>query len=392
MNSLTTMLNVTWKELIDISRDKRSLTNVFLMGALLGPLLAMGFLAMALQMVLDEAEKTLEVPTIGIEHAPELVRYLEQQDIILVPADNLEQRVMEQSDEVALRIPEDFADQMKAGKPVIIELIFDEVRTKSSVQRGRLAGAVSGFAREVGTLRLIARGIDPNVTRAALVRDVDVSTGTAGRGARILVMLPYFLIIGLIQASMFIASDVTAGERERQSLEPLLINPVEPGLIMGGKLLINVLVCIAVVVVSAGAFMLGTRALPVEEMGLVIDPMAIPWVLLALLPLVLVIAPLMTFLGAFAKSVREAQTYLSIVILIAILPSVAQMILQAKVVDWQLLIPLWSHNFIVNEIFRGAAVPLSSWIYSVSGSLAAGTVFTVLALVQYHQPKLIFNE
>lgn len=392
MKNWRAVLVVTWKELIDLSRDKRSLSNVFLMGALLGPFLAMGMLAMSLQMVIDEAEKTLLIPASGVEYAPELVRYLKQRDIELVASKTLEVQVTEQRYEVALRIPEDFSGKMQSGSPAVIELIYDEVRTKSTVQKRRLQDAVAGFSAQVGSLRLLARGVDPAVMQAALVRPRDVSTGSSGNAAKLLVMLPYFLIIGMIQASMFIASDVTAGERERQSLEPLLINPVEPGMIMLGKLMINVLTCVAVVCVSAAAFVLGSRALPVEEIGLLIDPMAIPSVLLVLLPLALLVAPLMTFLGAYAKSVREAQTYLSIVILVAILPSVVQMIMQAKVVSWQLLIPLWSQNYIVNEIFRGADIDSMSWILSAAGSLVVGIVFMGLALIQYRQPRLIFNE
>ena len=160
---------------------------------------------------------------------------------------------------------------------------------------------------------------------------------------------------------------------------------------MAGKLAVNIATCIAVVCVSAAAFIIASKSLPTADLGIKIDPVVIPSVLLALLPLTLVISPLMTFLGAFAKSVREAQTYLSVVIIVAIIPSVVQMVLQTRVDDWQLLIPLWSQNYLVNEIFRGSEIPVQSWMLSLGGSLVCGVVFTWLAARQYHNPKLIFS-
>lgn len=382
-------LSVAFKEILDLSRDKRSLTNVFVMGALVGPLLAMGMLSMTLKSAMDEAQKALHIPIVGAANAPGLVRHLAQHDIHVSEfSGDVVDAVKGKQHEVALVIPEQYAQRLSASKPAFVEMIFDDARNKSTAQKKRLEKVIAAYSRTVGSLRLIARGVDPAVASAVLVKNRD--TSSTGLGGRLLGMLPFLLIIGLIQASMFIAADVTAGERERQTLEPLLINPVSPAQIMAGKLLVNIVTCIAVVCVSSVAFVVATKSLPTADLGIKIDPTLIPSVLLALLPLALVISPLMTFLGAFAKSVREAQTYLSVVVLVAFIPSTVQMVLQMQVESWQLLIPLWSQNHLVNELFRGVDIPLYSWLLSLAGALLAGSVFTWLAARQYRNPKLIF--
>ena len=385
-------LVVTWKECLDLVRDRRTMANVFFMGALLGPLLAMGILAMAIGMILEEAQKDLVVPTAGAEHAPSLVRHLERRGIsVKSDAGDLEARVARQTVEVALRIPESYQTDFGRGASAIVEVIYDESRTKSQVQGDRVGATIEEYAAITGRLRLMMRGIDPDIVEPVAVRYQDVAPAAADGAGRMLFMLPYFLIMGLIQASMFIAADLTAGERERQSLEPLLINPVSPSAVVLGKIAVNALVCLLVVLISSGAFVLGSKALPAEEIGLVIESVIFFQVMLGLVPLVLFIAPLMTFLGAYARSVREAQTWLSVVLLLAILPVVVQMISQAKPADWQLAFPLWSQQYLLNELFKGSLVDPRAWIISAAGSVGLGLVATWFAVRQYHKPKLVFS-
>lgn len=385
-------LAVVQKEGRDLSRDKRSLTNIFFMGALLGPILAMAMMSFAIKMAMEEAERVLEIPTQGSHLVPNLVETLKRQKIHLVEVDgDIRSHAQGGEHSVALLVPPDLPDRYSNGDTVFFDVYFDESRTQADLQMRRLTGAIRAWAQQIGSLRLMMRGVAPETVRVAGIREHDLSTGQGGRAGRMLSMLPYFLIIGLIQAAMFVASDITAGERERRTLEPLLINPVSAVQIMTGKIGINILVGCSVLLISSLAFFYGSKMLPVEEIGLVIEASVFFHVAMILLPLVLFVAPLMTFLGSFAKAVREAQTWLSIVILAAMIPSVIQMLLQNQVEGAQLLIPVWSQQYLVNQALQSADISPLSWFLSALGSGALGAVFWWLAIRQYKNPKLLMG-
>ncbi|EED34433.1 hypothetical protein NOR51B_370 [Luminiphilus syltensis NOR5-1B] len=377
------------KEARDLSRDRRTMTNVFFMGALFGPFLAMGILALTISIMIEESERALSIPAQGTERVPMVVDRLKLNDIALFETtDDLETLVSSQQYQIAVRFPENLAEAYQSGRPAFVEVIFDSSSTKSEVQRDRVSAALGKLNSEIGALRLLMRGIDPSLIRVIGPKNIDIDEASGG-GGQLLVMLPYFLIMGLLQASMFIASDITAGERERQTLEPLLINPVAPSQVVLGKIAINAVAGVCVIALSSMAFLLGSLALPVEKIGLMISPRLFLQVAIGLLPLVFLVAPLMTFLGCFAKTVREAQTWLSVVLIVAVIPSVLQIIMQVRVDDFWLLVPLWSQQYLVNGVLKGAEIAPYAWLLSALGSLIPGFIFAAMASRQYSKPRLI---
>lgn len=374
------------KELLDFWRDRRSVMNVFAFGALFGPLLATGMLAFLINDSLEDARKTLTIPVIGLEYAPSLQSRLRNADIELEPSsENARELVTSQRQAVVLVIPAAFPEAYANVQPAVLEIVYDEARNESQSQARRLGSALNQISQVIGAQRMLMRGVDSSVQRVFAIRRLDVSSESASGPAALLMILPYFLIMGLIQAAMFVASDATAGERERNTLEPLLINPVSTTQVILGKVLANCLVCLAVIGLSCLTFFLGTKMIPVQEIGLIIRSSDFVIVAIALVPLIMMFAPLMTFLGTFAKSVREAQTWLSLVFVLAIIPSLIQMVIQNKVVAWQLALPVWSQQYLINEVLKGGSVTLLQWLISSSGALLLGSIFLVLAVRQYRR-------
>ncbi len=377
------------KELKDLSRDRRTMTNILVLGALLGPVLAMGLLTLTMKMVADEAEKTIELPVKGAANAPVLLEYLASFRIrVTDPVDDPVAAVRGQDVDAVLVIPGDFGERLRQGRPAELTLMSDHSRTRARIVRSRIESAIEGYSSAIGSLRLSLRGVDPTITQAVTLHDRDLSRGSGE--AALLSFLPYLLIIGIMQAAMVVAADLTAGERERQSLEPLMANPVAPEQFMAGKLAVNLLVSLAVLLLSLGGFALGSRLVDLDQAGLQFSLWSIPVLVLLLSPLAFMFAAVMSFVGAFARTVKEAQTYLSLLVLAALMPSMLQMVLQSRVQGAGLLLPVWSHNYLINEVLRGESLGALEWLLPSLGALLVGGIFAWLAGRLYRRPGFIF--
>lgn len=377
------------KELKDLFRDRRTMVNILLLGALLGPVLAMGVLLLAVKMVTDEAQKTIELPVQGAEYAPQLLDYLRSSKIRVVAAvENPEAAVRAQEVDAVLVIDPEFPRQLREGRPAQLTLLSDHSRTKTNITKRRIQVAIDSYSAAVGNLRLSLRGVDPSITQVMVLHERDLSR--KGSGAQMLAFLPYLLIIGIMQAAMVVAADLTAGERERQSLEPLMANPVAPEQFMAGKLAANFLISLTVLALSLLGFAVGTRVVDLGETGITFSLLSIPILLIFLSPLAFFFVALMSFVGAFARTVKEAQTYLGLLVLAALTPSMIQMVLQSKVQGVELLLPVWSHNYLINEVLRGEQLGLSQWLLPSAGAMLAGGLFALLAGRLYRKPNFIF--
>jgi len=151
-----------------------------------------------------------------------------------------------------------------------------------------------------------------------------------GRGALLFAMLPYFLVLSALVGGMWLAIDSTAGERERQSLEPLLINPVRRDAILLGKMFATSAFSLTSLALSLVAFMIAGWFLPANKLGMTFNLSAsvIVTILPVMVPLVLLLVNLQILVTSMAKSSREAQTYLGLLQLVPIIPSVILSVLR----------------------------------------------------------------
>lgn len=295
------------KEVRENLRDRRSLFNSVLLGPILFPILFIGLAYFASSKQQEDAEKILEVPVVGTEHAPNLVNFLEQQGVVIqVSPDDPEASVRTQEVQVIIRIPEQFGEQWKAGKPAVVEVIADPSRRESRIPMQRVKGLLRAYSGQIGHLRLQLRGVSPTIRTAVMVKDVDLSTPQS-RGMLVMIMLPYVLMITAFTGGMHLAIDSTAGEKERKSLEPLLINPVPRWQIMLGKMSATATYAFASLALTLLAFRFAFPFLPTGALGvdLNLSAKAVGGILLAILPVVVLAAAMLTTLASLAKSLRE---------------------------------------------------------------------------------------
>jgi sodium transport system permease protein len=391
MNGLGTVYR---KEVRENLRDRRSLFNSVLLGPILFPVLFIGLAYFASSKQQESAEKVLEVPVAGAEYAPNLVGFLEQQGVIIQSApQDPEAAVKSQDVQVIIRIPEAFAEQWKAGKPAVVEVIADPSRRESSIPMQRVEGLLHAYGAQIGQLRLQLRGVSPTLRSPIMVKEVDLSTPQS-RGMLVMIMLPYVLMITAFTGGMHLAIDSTAGEKERKSLEPLLINPVPRWQIMLGKMCATATYAFASLSLTLLAFRFAFPLLPTGALGvdLNLSAKAVGGILLAVAPVVVLAAAMLTTLAALAKSLREAQSYMGLVFMIPMIPSLIFMVNPMKPETWMMAIPMFSQNLLIGEFVRGETVSLLWLALSMGSTLLIGIGFAAVAATLFNRPSIVFSN
>lgn len=382
------------KEVRENLRDRRSLFNSVLLGPILFPILFIGLGYFTASKQQEKAEAVLEVPVVGAEHAPNLVGFLEQQGVVIQAApEDPESLVRSQQVPVIIRIPEKFPGQWETGKPAVVEVIADPSRRESDIPMRRVKGLLRAYGAQIGQLRLQLRGVSPSIQTPIMVKDVDLSTPQS-RGMLIMMMLPYVLMITAFTGGMHLAVDSTAGEKERKSLEPLLINPVPRWQIMLGKMSATATFAFASLFLTLLSFRFAFPLLPTGALGvdLNMSATAIGGILLAVAPVVVLAAAMLTTLASLAKSLREAQSYMGLVFMIPMIPSIIFMVNPVTPMTWMMSIPMFSQNLLIGEFVRGESVPMLWLAMSMGSTLLIGLAFAAVAATLFNRPRIVFSS
>ena len=390
MNGLTTVFR---KEVRENIRDRRALFNSLLLGPILFPLLFVGLMWFLESAEKERAAQTLELPVVGAEYAPSLIRFLEQKGVVIQPEPaDPEEMVRNQETPVVVRILPEYPEKWREGLPAPVEVISDPSRQESNASIRRVRMLLLGYGQQIGSLRLQLRGVSPQLASPVMVKDVDLSTPKS-RAILAVIFLPYVLMITAFTGATHLAMDTTAGEKERKSLEPLLINPVPRWEIMTGKMITTMVFAMASLALTLVAFRIVLPYMPVGAFGmdLTLGLHTLLKILLVISPVAILAAALLTLLASFAKSYREAQSYMGLVILIPMIPSLIFMANPIKAEFSMMAIPLFSQNLLIGEIIREEAVPLGWYALSIVSTLLIGLILAVVAATLYNRPKLIFS-
>lgn len=389
---LGSTLTVVRKELRDFVRDRRTFVLSLFMAPLLYPVifLGMGFLSELRKET--QIDKPLALPVVGIERAPNLVAYLASHGINAkaAPAD-IEARIRAQEVDVALVIDPDFAKDWRAGRPAKLELVTDTTRRNADVPAARVREALNGYGQVVGALRLLARGVNPMVAAPLNAGTRDLASAEAKRNMFLTMLLPIILILFAFIGGSHLAMDTTAGERERQSLEPLLATPVSRGALVSGKMLAAVLLGVTSMLLILLSFK-ASAGLASGAVSLDVSFAAMGKLLLVLLPLVVIGTALLTCLAAAAKSMKEAQSHIVWLMMLPMLPTYALMAYPIKdTALWQYAVPFLSQNQLIQKVTRGEGATPEQWgVYLVS-SLALAALLWLAAVWRYNQEKLAIS-
>ena len=384
------MLTVLFKELRELSRDRRTLMLALLFSPLLGPILMIGMQQMGESKAKSEMEKPLAVAIVGAERAPNLVAWLAGQGIARKQVADPDAAIRAQNEDVYIRIDDKFDEHWTKGEPALVEVVSDSTRQDAAIPVARVQSALKLYGQQVGALRLLARGINPGVASPLAVADKDLSLPEA-RKSLATFFIPYLLLISGFLGGAALVIDATAGERERQSLEPLLATPAKRGAIVSGKILAACLLGMASLFLSLLAFKVGGQLS--EGMGrqLSLSAIAILELLLIISPMVALGNALLTFIASGAKSVKEAQSYLSVLMLVPMLPSILLLIHPVKNQLWMFAVPFLSQNQMIVKVVRGEAIASLEWLVYLGAGFGIAALLWFAAVRRYHQEKLAIS-
>ena len=390
---LGSMLTVMRKELRDFVRDRRTFFLSLFISPLLYPVIFLGIGKLSELRKETQLDKPLELPVVGIERAPNLMAFLASHgiDAKTAPAD-IDARIRAQQVDVALVVDEDFAEDWRAGKPAKLELVTDTTRRNADVPAGRVREALKQYGQAVGALRLLARGINPSVASPLNTGTRDLASEEAKRGAFLTILLPLILTLSAFIGGAHLAMDTTAGERERQSLEPLLATPASRGALVSGKMLTAVLLGVASMLLILLSFKASAGLVRGGAMSMDVSFAAMGKLLMVLLPLVLIGTALLTWLAAAAKSMKEAQSHIVWLMMLPMLPAYALMAYPIKdTALWQYAVPFLSQNQLIQKVTRGDAASLEQWALYLASSLALAALLWAAAVWRYKQEKLAIS-
>lgn len=387
------MWTVMRKELRDFSRDRRTFLLTLLTAPLLYPLLFLGMNKLTNLRAETQLDKDMTVSVVGMQQASNLVAFLASRGINATEAPkDFEARIRSQKEDVALVIAPDFANDWHAGKPAKVEIVADTTRRTGDVQVARVRATLTEYGQSVGALRLLARGVSPMVAAPVNVGIRDLATAEAKRGIFLSIVLPLVLMLFAFVGGSHLAMDTTAGERERQSLEPLLATPASRSALVSGKMLAAVVLGLASMLLILLSFKLSASIGSGAARSLDVSFAAMGKLLVILLPLVLIGTALLTCLSASAKSMKEAQSHMVWLMMLPMLPGYALMAYPLKDTQlWQYAVPFLSQNQMLVKVTRGEMPSAQQWAVYLGASALLAMLLWLIAVWRYRQERLAIS-
>ena len=345
------------KELLDALRDRRTLLVVLLSSVAVGPIVLIALSALVAGIEKRAEERTMIVQ--GIEHAPTLRNFLERQTyrIDAAPADYETQLVAQKLGDPVLVVDKNFESELARGEPPLLLIVSSSSNQRADQSVGRLTRLLRGFSNEQSTLRLALRGVTPATLEVVDVQERDLANPQS-RAAQLTGMLPFFILMAVLYGALNAALDTTAGERERGSLEPLLMNPASRSSLVIGKWGAVAVVGMLIALLSCLSFLPAQALLRSETLAAMFQfGVREAAVFLALLaPLAAALAALMMAIAIRCKSFKEAQANNTVVILgVSLLPMVS-LFNQSGESPWHLWVPALGQVTLMNRVLKGQAV------------------------------------
>ena len=384
-------LVVMLKEVLDNLRDKQTVFYALLFGPILMPLILGGSIIVSLKQLSIDFDLVTPLAVVNADNAPNLMEFLYSNNIdVEVAPENPEQAVRAGDVPVVLKVMPTFNDALRDGQPAPLTVFVNDGDKESSRQARKITALLQGYERTINALRLQHRGIDPNVFDSLEINREDVSRDGAG-GQLLASLLPFLLIISMVMGGFYLAIDTTAGERERQSLEPLLSLPLKRKELVLGKFGATVcFVAISAVLTSISIFVL-FQFFPTELIGggLHFDAWTITRALLVASPLIAFISAVLIAVSAFTRSTKEAQTYLGVLMVIPMAPFFILQFVNIRNELHSMPIPMMSQYQLLERIVLGDTTPGLYVFLSVAGTLVCAGLLLLLAIRLYSRDRIL---
>ena len=323
------------KEVRDLIRDRRTLYSLVVLPLLIYPVFIGGIQKVVSRMIMRETTTVVDVGIIGKTHAPRLWNYLQAEPLLRwIDVEDTIAPIEDKEVEAIIKIPEGFEVQLDKGITSEVKIFYTNTRFKSQAAAGRVKDVLDRYRKDYVNKVLQAKGVDTTVVEPFAVIKQDI-TPKKRAGMFVLGMIvPYVFIIMMMVGAMHTATDITAGEKERGTLETILTAPLTRTELLLGKWLSVLFFALVtgMLAVIGLVIALKFRLTPIgnipgtEQIGFYISPGAAGLILVLVVPLATFLASLLITVSIIAKSYREAQTYASIIMMVVIFPAMVSML------------------------------------------------------------------
>ncbi|MFA6553368.1 MAG: ABC transporter permease [Patescibacteria group bacterium] len=393
------ILTVWKKELIDTLRDRRTLYTAVIMPILLMPLIMVGSFKLQESQIKKSQEQEAIVAVVNRSAAPELVEFLQSQDKIKLSdvTDDLDNRLKKLEIQSYIVIPQDYGMLAAADEPIAIPVYEKSIEQKSSIAAQKVTTALTVYNQMLTKGKLDQAGLDSKILQNIIVEPKDLSSDQEKGGFFLGMLLPMFIVLFSIVGGMYVAIDVSAGEKERKTLEALLVTPLSRLRIVTGKFLAVATTSIVSVVLSVtsmfGAFKIWP---PNPAFGIPASfNISITTAIIMLgigIILSIMFAALLLAVAIFAKSFKEAQNYITPFYLLAILPvSIFSSIPGFKPPLALFFIPSVNAVFLFKENLMGEFIA-SHIIITVASTILFAIAAIVIATKIFSRESVLFRD
>ncbi len=353
-DDLRAVRTVFAKELIDALRDRRTLAMVLVSSVLIGPLV---LLALSVLVAAQEQRAgQREVWMVNAGEAPSLVNFLQRQTYVVkdAPADHERRLRASTFGEPVLVVSADFEAKLARGEAPRVVIVTDSANRQAEEGVGRVMRLLGAFGRERASLSLALRGVSPLVVEPVLIDERDLAS-TQARASQFTLLIPFFVMIAVLYGALHAALDATAGERERGSLEPLLMNPARPGALVLGKWAAVACLAMLIAALSCASFLPGQWLLRSDTLQAMFQfgPTEVLAFLLLLAPLAAALPALLMAVAIRCKTLKEAQASSALVVLAVSMLPLASLFNQQGDAPWQLWVPALAQQMLMARVLKG---------------------------------------
>ncbi|MGB2769304.1 MAG: ABC transporter permease subunit/CPBP intramembrane protease [Candidatus Zixiibacteriota bacterium] len=352
---------IYFKEMLETLRDRRTLISTILIPIILFPILMFGMGAVVVTMMRKTEAEATRIAVIGEEHARSfLSTLLEGEDFEKMEVEDYRLALKEKEIHAAVEFPSDFEEKLALGENSEATIYYDGAEIRSSIAKEKLTGELKDYQDSVVVKRLREREIQESLLHPIEINKENLAPKEKMGGFMLGMFLPYVIVILAMVGAMYPAIDLTAGEKERGTLETILVTPVSRLDIATGKFLTVLTASVITIILSTASMSLSLvlgfgqmRQFGPEAISFAVKPFSIVLLLLLMLPLAALFSSALLSISLFAKSYKEAQSYVSPLMFVVILPAMVNFIPGVEL-NWGLaFVPIVNISLAAREVLVG---------------------------------------
>ena len=391
------------KEFTEWVRDRRTLISTVLVPLFFFPIIMVGFTALAVVMMDTAQKETPKVMVLGGEDSPQLLAELRKAESLKIApfSANWKEQISDKEIRAAVEIPRGFQAALEKGEAKTVKIYFYEGETKSSFGADHIQKFLKDYREQVVKERLAAKNVPPSVLTPFEIHQENVAPPEKVSGATVGGFIGYMVVLLCMTGAMYPAIELTAGEKERGTMETILSSPISRMNLVLGKFLLVLsaaLATAALSVMSMGISFSALRHFNVssgrgEAAGLLLQlgPKAVAAIFLMALPMAVLFSAVLMTIALFAKSHKEAQSYLTPMTFLVVIPAVASLLPGVELTPKLAFIPILNTSLVCKEIMTGTYHWNAIALIFVSTCAYAG-IALFLAFKTFQRESVLFRS